>query len=393
MPATALFQSPATIIADLRRWMRDDVLPFWYTSGFKSDQGSFYETLQLDGTSDQTAILRLRTQARQIYVYSHAAHLGWYTDGLTQALQAFDFMQRQARSPDGAPGYVHLLTPQGGIANPLRDTYDHAFLLLAFCWLAKATGEARVHAALAELVGFIDSHLTAADGSLHEGIPPSQPRRQNPHMHMFEALLAWHETLGDPSALPRAQRILDLMKTRFVDGETRTLGEYFSNDWTLLPGTAGDSIEPGHQAEWVWLLRRHARLSGQPAGHLPAQLLSKALRNTDGTTGLLIDEADRFHAPRKASRRTWPQTELAKAWIAEAEAGVSGAADSARQALHTMARHYFGTPIRSGWMDQFDADGRPIATTIPASTLYHIFVAVTEADRVLQQEHPGDKPA
>src|SRR5262249_45251187 len=37
---------------------------------------------------------------------------------------------------------------------------------------------------------------------------------------------------------------------------------------------------------------------------------------------------------------------------------------------------------RYGWDDHVDSMGRPIVTMIPASTLYHLFMAVAEAARV-----------
>lgn len=390
MTSTDALAGSGNIIADLRTWMTGTALPFWAGTGFNASQGSFYETLDLAGHPNAEGSLRIRTQARQIYVYAHAAHLGWYADGLPQALAAFDFLQSKALSPDGAPGWTHLLSHDGTVANPLRDTYDTAFLLLAFCWLAKVTGEARVLAAVDNVLAFIDRHLTAPDGSLFEGVPRGLPRRQNPHMHMYEAMLALHETLAHPEALPRAAQLLHLMRTRFIDPETGTLGEFFDDRWSLLKNAVGDSIEPGHQAEWVWLLHRHARLAGQAAGDLPARLLGVARRNALPVTGFLIDETDRFHRVRKSSRRAWVQTEMAKALIASAEAGVAGADTQARLLLGHFAAGYLAQPVAGGWLDQFDGEGLPISTNIPASTFYHVFVAVAEADRVLGQATSGE---
>jgi mannose-6-phosphate isomerase len=85
---------------------------------------------------------------------------------------------------------------------------------------------------------------------------------------------------------------------------------------------------------------------------------------------------------RRSSRRTWPQTELAKAWIAEAEAGNPDGAARAATALKALAAHYLDTTCAGGWTDQFDASGRAMTTHMPASTFYHVFCAIAEADRV-----------
>ena len=40
-------------------------------------------------------------------------------------------------------------------------------------------------------------------------------------------------------------------------------------------------------------------------------------------------------------------------------------------------------PFPGGWMDQFDAAGKPLTEFVPASTFYHVFCAIAEADRAL----------
>jgi mannose-6-phosphate isomerase len=74
---------------------------------------------------------------------------------------------------------------------------------------------------------------------------------------------------------------------------------------------------------------------------------------------------------------------MAKAWIAQAEAGEAGAADEARLALARLERHYLCHPVAGGWYDQFDRDGASLVATIPASSFYHVLSAVAEAEQVL----------
>ena len=101
--------SSRDVVAGLRHWTIDEALPFWATRGFDFRRGGFHERMLFDGTPDLDADKRLRVQARQIYVFSHAAALGWFPDGTAIALRAFDYMIDRAQAPDGLPGFVQLL--------------------------------------------------------------------------------------------------------------------------------------------------------------------------------------------------------------------------------------------------------------------------------------------
>ncbi|MBY0611165.1 MAG: AGE family epimerase/isomerase [Beijerinckiaceae bacterium] len=366
-------------LASLKSWMIEDVLPFWASVGFNRRTGLFHERLSLDGAPDPSASLRLRVQFRQIYVYSHAQCLGWFGGGGELALKTLRRL-RETAFRDG--GFVHALRADGSVEDDRFDSYDHAFAVLALSWLLKATGDAAVRAMLDEVIAFVDARLTHADGALLEGEPHRLPRRQNPQMHWFEAMLALHHCTGRPDALIRAARIRTLFERQLFDRVTGNLREYFEDDWTPARGAAGASIEPGHQAEWVWLLRTHDRLAGFQASPDASRLLAAALRFRDPSSGLLVDEVDADGAVRRGTRRSWLQTELCKAQIAEFEAGLASR-DAPIGALAALETHHLRKPFTAGWIDQLDERGAPVSIHVPASILYHVFTTVAEAERVL----------
>ncbi len=125
-----------TVERDLARWIKGVVLPYWAVEGYDAASGLFQERLFPDGRPDSAAVRRVRVQARQIYVYAHAAVIGWYPEGAALALRAYDRLVEVAQAPDGQGGFVHSVTPGGQVANRLRDAYDHAFLVLAFLAVA-----------------------------------------------------------------------------------------------------------------------------------------------------------------------------------------------------------------------------------------------------------------
>ena len=371
--------SEGGIVSSLRSSMIEQALPLWSTTGRDSRVGGFIEKLDARGNADAEAPRHVRVQARQIYCFAKAAQLGWYPKGADIALKGLDYMLAKAKSPDGKPGFVHILAPDGAVLNPLRDTYDHAFVLLALATLYQLNRDALVRAEIDAVMHFIDMQLRSPDGGYIEGIPASMPRRQNPQMHLFEAFIAAFDATHDPAFQQRAGDIFGLFVSTLFDAKTGVLGEYFEQDWSRIEPV---SVEPGHQAEWVWLLKQFERITGCPTGKYRAALLESALRYRDAT-GCLVDEGDVQGNIVKSTRRLWPQTEIIKAWLAQAESGVADAEDEARAALARLDKHYLQHPVRGGWYDQFDAEGRSLVDTIPASSFYHILCAVAEADRVL----------
>lgn len=370
----------SNIVAALKAWAVEQALPLWADSGVDKQRGGFYERLDAEGAPDRAAPKRLRVQARQIYVFGHGASLGWFPGARETMLKGLDFMVGKYRNADGKPGYLFSVMPDGAPADPLRSTYDHMFVLLALVWAKRVTGDTQIDRLIDELIAFIEQHLAEADGSYREGLPAVLPRRQNPHMHAFEAMLAWHECTKDPRALAAARNLLTLMQTRFFDQQTATIAEYYSQDWR----PSGENVEPGHLAEWAALIRRYERATGSSHGPVSAALLATALRSTAASKiGLLPDEIDRAGTVTRGGHRLWPQTELARALLGESESGNSAAAAKARAALEGIARHYLEPALPGLWIENLDREGLQIPGTVPATSLYHLFGVIAETDRVL----------
>ena len=368
------------IVGRLKALMIEQSLPLWGSTGWDAARGGFYERLRDDGQPDSDAPRRVRVQGRQIYCFATAARLGWFEQGRSIALAGLDYMLGKARRPDG--GYAHMLAPDGTVADDRRDSYDHAFVLLALASVYALTKDAQVRSEIDLALRFLDSKLKSPHGGALEGVPHALPRRQNPQMHLFEAMLALYEATGEAQFQNRAGDYFGLFVANLFDQRTQTLGEYFEDDWAPVPPAV---VEPGHQAEWVWLLRGFERNTGCPTGRFRSALLSSALRYTDAATGCLVDEGDAAGNVTRSTRRLWPQTEIAKAWIAQAETDEAGAEQKALEALARLEQHYLSHPMRGGWYDQFDASGQSLVKDIPASSFYHVLCAISEAHLVFEQ--------
>lgn len=366
----------------LVQWMKGEALPFWASKGWDAKRGGFHERFFFDGTPDDLTVRRVRVQWRQIYVLAHAAELGWH-NALKLAFQGLERLLEKAWAPDGTPGFVHVLAPDGSVVDDQRDPCDHAFAILALCWLAKSTGDAQVRALLALVMDYCENVLSDTEGYFIEKPDGNILHRQNSHMHMFEAMLAATEALGHPDAPARAARYRRMLEERFLDPDSGALVEELDGSWRPVMHNGAALVEPGHMAEWAWLLRRHERQRGLKPSPVATHLLGAALRAAEPQYGFLIDAIDTAQNVRRATRRLWPQTELTKAWLAQAEAGVDRAEEAAEAIIDSLSETYLAGPFPGGWIDKFGPDGAVAIDTVPASTLYHLFITAIEAERVL----------
>ncbi|MBD8555629.1 AGE family epimerase/isomerase [Rhizobium sp. CFBP 8762] len=369
-------------VARLSDWCVKQALPLWIVAGFDADSGHFLEGLQTDATPETTGVLRTRTAARQIYVFAHAHALGVAPEGaLEKAERAFQSLLDVAWVAGEKPGFARTFNRSTGeITDSGRDLYDHACVLLALAWLFKATGNSIYRTHVDRTLSAIDTTLRAAHGGWAEDDAGVIPRRQNPHMHFFEACLALAENTGDGRYLARAGEMFGLFRTQFFDVETGLLTEHFGAAWEKGETYGSHRFEPGHMAEWVWLVRRHARLADCDADRICFSLLTRALAIGQKPGDVfLADEASADGEPLKNSRRLWPQAELLKAYLMQYRAlGEQSMLDAADTLTDALFETYLAHETPGGWRDCFDLDGNFIAKTMPASSLYHVFTGVAE---------------
>ena len=184
--------------------------------GFDREHGRFEERLTLDGQKLPEVSIRLLTQARQIFVYGLASRRGWSADA-TLVERAFKSMVRDFHDRDGRGGWIFSIHRDGSVSDPRRDLYAHAFVLLAVASYVRATGNTEMLHLADETLSFLDSSMAATQGGgFMEALPPTDgPRRQNPHMHLFEALLHLWAGSADPRHLARLDSLFDLFASRF----------------------------------------------------------------------------------------------------------------------------------------------------------------------------------
>lgn len=365
-------------------WL-DAALRLWAKAGQCPRTGAFHECLTLDGEPRADVNRRVRVQFRQIYVFAHAAALGLDPHGVDRARAGFEYVARHGWAPDGRPGWAHVLTPEGGVADARRDTYDQVFALLGLSWYFRVSGDPRAAQSIRETLDVLDRSLRAPNGGFLESDAGCWPRRQNPHMHAFEAMMSLFEATGEYGYLARAGEQYGLFATHFFDPSRGLLFEFFDRDWRRLSAEEEQRIEPGHMAEWVWLLREYERLSGRAVDMDTDPLFRKVLEIGFEPSGrFLVDGMSVDGAVTAPSRRLWPQTELLKAALAQYRATNNARYRKvAERTLDAIFDEYLKSDALGGWLDKFEGSGAVATSTIPASTFYHLFCALAAAREIL----------
>jgi mannose/cellobiose epimerase-like protein (N-acyl-D-glucosamine 2-epimerase family) len=364
-----------------KSWLFDAALPLWWNVGFDRSAGCFHERIGHDG---KPVILprRIRVQARQTFVYAMAGNLGWTGPWREAAGAGADVLLGRGLRDDGGTNYQ--LDETGLPKDKSRDLYDAAFVAFALAHAARMLGRRECLAAAEHLLDWTFDHWSHPKGGLMEGdLMPVPPRRQNPHMHILEALLATVEAGGDKRHLDRAGRIVDLFGSKFAkDG---VLLEFFDEAWTPAQGDEGRITEPGHQFEWAWLLDRYARATGTTIPAVADRIYAHGEDfGVDRATGVTVDEVWANGSVRTPTSRFWPHTERIKVNVIRAERGDVRAAVRAVQAFDVLMG-YCSVPINGLWRDRRHPDGSFVEEAAPASSFYHAMLAFAELIRVTER--------
>lgn len=360
-------------------WLSDHSLPRLATAG-RDPLGGYYEALNLDGTPITGAPKRLRVQARQAFSFARADALGLMPDGRAASDEAFRFMIEAGFSDasDGYPaGWVHILGPDGAPQDSRRDTYDHAFVLLAAAERWRVYQDPHAKDVAQRIGAYLDTAQHAERG-FEEGFPATLPRRQNPHMHLLEAsLLCRHAGLFDRASTLIAD-VISLFDDVFWDREAGVLREFFADDWAPAPESF-DVIEPGHMAEWIWLLAE----AGYEDLDLLKTMLTEARRygELEGPA-LLCSSANAETLEKSDGCRLWPQTENIRASLVMARlTGEEHWYEDATRYLDALQSIFLSGAAPGCYHDNVDHGGTVLSDRTPASTLYH---HITLADEILR---------
>lgn len=374
----------AALAADAARakgWMFDIAAPRWITNGFDAD--GFVERIALDGSAMDLP-RRGIVQFRQIYAACELGRLGWQGPWRERTEEALAIAAARLRDADGV--YRFSYGASGAPGDARIDLYTQAFALFGMANAYAMLGRPPALKAQAlDLLSWLRANRAHPDAGFEETSPRSLPLKSNPHMHLFEAALAWMEADDAPAWRELASEIAELCAKRFLHPEIGALREYFEGDWAPVNGQQGRITEPGHQFEWAWLMWRWADLcGGDPA---PWRTRAERLVAHGETFGICpargapLAEVDLDGAPIETYARLWPSTERLKASVAQSKVADSTAVQGRAAASVTALFAFFETPTPGLWRDRWLSDGSFVQEGAPASSFYHIVCGFSELIR------------
>ncbi len=352
-------------------------LRIWSSAGYDAAQGTFLEALDFDGNPLLQLNRRGRVQTRQIYVYA-LAHVDGYDDESGSYLQLAQSSMPRAEAIYGCGGWYFKADPEGNVIDENQLTYDQAFLILSLAGLYAATQEQDYVEKAEAAYRWLDTVRHPEQAGFHLGVPhdPLKPREQNPHMHLFEACI--EAGLIGEQWRARADEVYNLAAEHFVL-PNGALIEFFTQDWQLDPKT-GSNIQPGHNFEWVWLLRQYkSRFGGD---HRTLELIERVygagMEWGLDANGLGFDEIRPGGEVLRGTKRLWVECEVLKGhlglWHLTQDAKYMKRAENVVDQIFAQ----FLIEEKGVWYDQLDERGSNVSQNAPASTFYHVYVALRE---------------
>lgn len=367
-----------------QRWLSEQAIPLWSTQGIDSATGAVHERLLANGEVDLGCPKRVRVQARQMFSFTLAEEHGWSVSNHRLISDIWRFTRIHGHHPKQPQTYVHLLDAADQVADSKQDLYDTAFHLLAAGARYRQYKQAVDLDHANQLLEHIETAFSAENGGWQEGDYDAPYRRQNPHMHLFEAFMTLYEATNNGKWLAKAGQIYSLFEKVFYDPKHEVLLEFFDANWNPIEIDGHRVIEPGHMFEWVWLLDWYSKLTGTPVRHFCEKLYQSGLRTgLDKSSGLIYDATSDTGEPIASTKRMWPMTELLKASLVLAQWQPQIYEQKAADALALLFQYYIDPAPAGAYIDQLDGNNQVLSDVAPASTLYHLVIALVESTNYL----------
>lgn len=371
----------------LNTWLLYDALPLWSSLGFDHSTGRFQERLSWLRRPVPGVPRRLLSQARQVFVLASVGKEEGTAKVIEAALLGFRSMERDFFRRDGGHGWVFAIDGEGEVLDARRDFYGHAFVLLAAAAIYDLTKDPSIIELVRATLKFLDDYLRVDTTSGYWESWPKRAefRRQNPHMHLLEAMLALWECTGDAEYLDRAKELYLLFSRKFFHPTSGMIIEMFEEDLSPASGSGGGVAEPGHMYEWIWLLRRLEYATGRSLAKDIDRIYQAATSRGHCADGLVRGAVLLDGTSHPAPIRVWQTCEAMRATLIEGMLGRIGAEVLASKLAGLLFARFLKPAPQGGWFDRVDREGKPLDDYMPASALYHLAGCIMDSKQLLKE--------
>lgn len=339
------------------------VLPIWRGPGFNSAMRLPYEAVSADASHLPMPVERYRAMAcaRQLFVFSQAGE-ATHAHVLFEAL--LHYFQDKQRG-----GWYYSVDAQGAPLDTTKDLYTHAFMIFAIAEYASSFGNRDALDLVYSTSTMIETRFAAQHGLFNAALDAdfstvTAPPVQNPMMHLTEAWLAAREATQDSAFDPALRLLAEAIERSFVHTPTGCVAE-------LPIGVDDNRLEPGHQFEWFWLVRRAGALldgSGLDAA-LSRAFEFAAEHGVDPITGGVCASLDEAGRVKDATQRIWAQSEYLRALATRDD-------DMTRALLPVQIERFRQRFLHThGWFECKTAAGDVSRSDMPSTTPYHLATA------------------
>lgn len=359
-------------------------VPHWAKMFSDAENGGFYERLDVNGKPYKNIPRRLVTQCRQIFVYSHADMITGQRQYRDLVEKAFSYLVKNYRVSETG-GWRFSIKPDGSPEDTTYDLYGHAFLVFCCTYYYRLTKDQTALDYAADTLKFIDKNfrLENAPGfaeALDENLKPlDRVRRQDPHMHLFEACLFMYRITKEEPYLAMAKEIMDLFTEYFWDKENGTLAEFY--DENLQPhAEQGEISQPGHHFQWIWLLEKFQETRRKKNPYyfdLMEDLFEWADKyGFDPAYGGIYDALNMQGDVISDTKRIWPIMEALKAYpvINRMHNDPHYCTRRAEDLVTLLRAHYLDDD--GTWTEHLTRDMEPLIEDMPGTTPYHIYLGI-----------------
>ncbi|WP_367128467.1 AGE family epimerase/isomerase [Saccharothrix sp. HUAS TT1] len=348
--------------------LRHRILPFWLGL-VDREHGGIHGHVDADLVVHREADKGAVLTCRFLWTFSAAHRLFGDPSYLAAARHAYRFVTAHLLDAEHG-GVFWSVDRTGAPADTDKHVYAQAFALYAFSEYHRATGDPDALAratALHDLITGVGHD--PASGAYREQFDRAWTPKpnallgehtladitMNTHLHVLEALTAYHVVAPTPAVADRVTALLHTFRDRFYDPRRRSLRVFLDSGWREL----GDVMSFGHDVEASWLIDEACHEVGGDLSDVVVGLASGTAERAVLADGSVANES--VGGRLDATRVWWVQAEAVVGFLNAHER----TGDPAFRALALDTWDYIATgvvdPRPTGeWLYGRDAAGVPL---------------------------------